>query len=162
MSEKVLYFQCFSELSFYAVWSFVTLFYTFCSPNVPQILNEQAIAAGKYGRELQNRMRSPDSVYLSRSGEYAYCPHCDEIHFGGRIAVYIHKKGKRAELEYDDWTDSYHLSGFNSEASYERVLQIPTPCWKCGSSLVYFDRYENMKCPRCGSSMKYGSSRRHR
>ena len=122
----------------------------------------QAIAAGKYGRELQNRMRSPDSVYLSRSGEYAYCPHCDELHFGGRIAVYIHKKGKRAELEYDDWTDSYHLSGFNSEASYEGVLQIPTPCWKCGSSLVYFDRYENMKCPRCGSSMKYGSSRRHR
>ena len=47
MSEKVLYFQCFLELSFYAVWSFVTLFYTFCSPKVPQILNEQAIAAGK-------------------------------------------------------------------------------------------------------------------
>ena len=47
MSEKVLYFQCVSELSFYAVWSFVTLLYNFCSPNVPQILNEQAIAAGK-------------------------------------------------------------------------------------------------------------------
>ena len=46
MSKKVLYFQCVSELSFYAVWSFVTLFYNFCSPNVPQILNEQAIAAG--------------------------------------------------------------------------------------------------------------------
>ena len=47
MSEKVLYFQCFLELSFYAVWFFVTVFYNFCSPNVPQILNEQAIAAGK-------------------------------------------------------------------------------------------------------------------
>lgn len=47
MSEKVLYFQCFSELSFYAVWSFVTLLYNFCSPNVPQILNEQALAAEK-------------------------------------------------------------------------------------------------------------------
>ena len=46
MSEKVLYFQCVSELSFYAVWSFATLLYNFCSPNVPQILNEQAIAAG--------------------------------------------------------------------------------------------------------------------
>ncbi len=47
MSEKVLYFQCVSELSFYAVWSFVTLLYNFCSPNVPQILNEETIAAGK-------------------------------------------------------------------------------------------------------------------
>ena len=45
MSEKVLYFQRVSELSFYAVWSFATLLYNFCSPNVPQILNEQAIAA---------------------------------------------------------------------------------------------------------------------
>lgn len=47
MAEKVLYLQCFWELLFYAVWAFVTLFYNFCSPNVPQILNEQAIAAGK-------------------------------------------------------------------------------------------------------------------
>ena len=47
MSEKVLYFQCVSELSFYAVLSFVTLLYNFCSPNVPQVLNEQAIAAEK-------------------------------------------------------------------------------------------------------------------
>ena len=47
MSEKVLYFQCFSELPFYAVWSFVTLLYNFCSPNVPRILNEQALAAEK-------------------------------------------------------------------------------------------------------------------
>ena len=46
MSEKVLYFQCFSELSFYAVWSFVTMFYNFCSPNVPQMF-PKAIAAGK-------------------------------------------------------------------------------------------------------------------
>lgn len=52
----------------------------------------QAIAAGKYGRELQHRMKSPDSVYITGSNEYAYCPGCDEIHFGGRIAVYIHKK----------------------------------------------------------------------
>ena len=47
MSEKVLYFQGFSELSFYTVWSFVTPFYSFCSPNVPQILNENTVAVGK-------------------------------------------------------------------------------------------------------------------
>ena len=58
MSKKVLYFQCVSELSFYAVWSFVTLFYNFCSPNVPQILNEETIAAGKLWLD------NPDAVAI--------------------------------------------------------------------------------------------------
>jgi hypothetical protein len=58
MSKKVLYFQCSSALSFYAVWSFVTLFYNFCSPNVPQILNEETIAAGKLWLD------NPDAVAI--------------------------------------------------------------------------------------------------
>lgn len=112
------------------------------------------IAAGEYGKELQLAMQSPDSVYLSTATEYSYCPKCNMMDFGGRILVYLHKEGKKVELVYDDWNGTYHLSGFNSNKFYREVLRLPTPCWRCGGELQFFGRYEDMKCPKCGSRME--------
>ena len=114
------------------------------------------ISVGKYGTEVQCAMKSPDSVFLKRRIEYTYCPHCDEVRSGGRIEVYIHKEGHRAELEYDDWDGTYYLAGFNPLQDYEEILTVPVPCGKCGGALVFFDRYEKMACPSCGSPMQYG------
>ena len=117
------------------------------------------IAAGKYGEELRRSMVCPESVYLERDNEYAFCPRCNLMHFGGRIAVYLHKEGKPANLVYDDWTCTYRLSGFYAKEDYRKILLLPTPCGHCQSEEQYFPSYEEMSCPKCGSPMMDGETR---
>ena len=114
------------------------------------------IAAGKYGEELRRNMVCPESVYLEWANEYTFCPRCNLMHFGGRLAVYLHKEGKPANLAYDDWTCTYHLSGFCAEEDYREILLLPTPCGRCQGEVQYFSSYEEMSCPKCGCPMTDG------
>ena len=114
------------------------------------------IAAGKYGEELRRNMICPERVYLERANEYAFCPRCNLMHFGGRIAVYLHKDGKPANLVYDDWNCTYHLFGFCAKEDYLEILLLPTPCGHCQGKEQYFSSYEEMACPKCRSPMTDG------
>lgn len=114
------------------------------------------IASGKYGEALRQAMGDPESIYLDMETDYSYCPVCDELNLGGKIAVWLQKEGKPAQLGYDSWNESCYLEGFCEKENYRKVLQVPVPCWRCGGEKQYYEDFEDMHCPKCGSKMKDG------